>query len=271
MKTIFPALVMLLATLSWPLPSPAAGMATIDLTLTGRPVKADLYQPANPPAGMVVLAHGFLRSRHNMAGHAAALAAEGYAVVVPDLPYLTDSRDNGRALTELVAQIRSGAFAPAIERVVLIGFSAGGLSTLLAAASPGVAGYVGLDAIDRPGGVGLAAARQLQTPTILIRRPASFCNGYGIAEPWHDALPKLVEQKIIEGASHCDFEAPTDGWCEAFCGSTDAARQQAIREAIVAAVKRLLPRNQDITSPFKGEDGRGLGVTSDPSPPKPSP
>ena len=257
----------LLAALNWPLQSPAADAATIELTLTGHTVKADLYQPANPPAGMVVLAHGFMRSRRNMAGHAIALAAEGFAVVVPDLPYITDSRDNARALTELVAQIRSGTFAAPVERVVLVGFSAGGLSTLLAAASPGVVGYVGLDAIDRPGGVGLAAARLLQTPAILIRRQPSFCNGYGIAEPWHDALPKLVDQHNIDGASHCDFEAPTDGWCEAFCGTTDAARQQVIRDAIIAAVKRLFLRNREITSPFKGEEGRGMGVTGDPSTP----
>ncbi len=237
-----PALTVLLAAILCAAQVCAADAVTVELTLTDQRVIADLYQPADTAFGMVVLVHGFLRSRHNMAGHAAALAGEGYAVLVPDLPYITDSRDNARALTELVAQIRSGAFAPPVERIVLVGFSAGGLSTLLAAASPGVVGYVGLDAIDRPGGVGLAAARQLQTPAILIRRPSSFCNGYGIAEPWSGVLPKLVEQRLIEGASHCDFEAPTDGWCEAFCGSTDAARQQAIREAILAAVKRLLPR-----------------------------
>jgi pimeloyl-ACP methyl ester carboxylesterase len=222
--------------------SPAqAEVTTVDSTLTGRAVRIDIYRPDAAPRGAFILAHGFMRSRATMAEHAAALARQGVLAIVPDLPYVTDSRDNGRALVELIAQLRIGAFAPPVDRVVLVGFSAGGLATLLAAASPGVVGYVGLDAFDRPGGEGLAAAKILKTPAMLLRGPPAFCNAYGISAPWGPALPVLVEDRFIDGASHCDFEAPTDRWCTLFCGATDPARQQIVRDILLKAAQRFLP------------------------------
>lgn len=224
------------------LPGDAAPIV-VDFTLTGRPVQADLYRPEGPPRGAVVLAHGFLRHRATMAGHADALAQQGLLALVPDLPYITDSRENGAALVELIARIRAGALGQPVDRIVLVGFSAGGLSTLLAAASPGVVGYVGLDAFDRPGGVGLAAAKVLRTPAILLRGPPSFCNAFGIATPWALVLPNLVDERVIDGTSHCDFESPTDSWCTLACGATDPARQRTIREALLTALNRLLSRS----------------------------
>jgi pimeloyl-ACP methyl ester carboxylesterase len=129
--------------------------STIDVTLDQQLTLADIYSPGRPASGAVVLVHGFMRTRATMADHAAALAADGVLAVVPDMPYVTDSRKNARALADLVGQLRAGLLGPAVERVVLAGFSAGGLSTMLAAATPGVVGYVGLDAFDRPGGVGV--------------------------------------------------------------------------------------------------------------------
>jgi dienelactone hydrolase len=218
-----------------------AEVATVDATLTGRAVRIDVYRPDAVPRGAFVLAHGFMRSRATMADHAVALAREGVLAIAPDLPYLTDSRDNARALVELIAQIRAGAFAPAVDRVVLVGFSAGGLATLLAAVSPGVVGYIGLDPFDRPGGEGLAAAQTLRVPALLLRGPPTFCNAYGISAPWGPVLSALVEERLIEGASHCDFEAPTDRWCTFFCGATDAARQQVVRDTLLNGAQRFLP------------------------------
>jgi pimeloyl-ACP methyl ester carboxylesterase len=175
-----------------------------------------------------------------MAGHAAALGQAGLWAVVPDLPYLMDSRDNARALRDLMDALREGAAGPPLERFVLVGFSAGGLAALLAADAPGVVGYIGLNPFDRPGRVGLAAARKLQIPAFLLRGPSAACNAYGIADPWLDALPNLVEDRQLEAASHCDFEAPTDRLCRTICGGTDAGRQSAVREFILTQVQRLL-------------------------------
>jgi alpha-beta hydrolase superfamily lysophospholipase len=220
----------------------AAEPQTLEVVLAERPVVLDLYLPAAdaPPRGAVVLAHGFTRNRATLAGHAAALAAQGVIAAVPDLPYATDSRANARVLADLVRWLRSGTQTPAVARVVLVGFSAGGLAALLAADAPGVVGYVGLDPFDRPGGVGRDKAAQLRVPARLIRAPSSACNAFAIAEPWVRALRALEEDRVVEGASHCDFESPTDRLCQWICGATDPARQQEVRAALLEAVSRWL-------------------------------
>ena len=237
---------------------PAAAFSqlrTVELTIGGRATAVDISSPAAngtiPIRGTVIIAHGFTRDRHAMAGHAAALAREGYWVIVPDLPYTMDSRDNARALRDLMQQLRHGAAGPSLDRYVLVGHSAGGLSTLLAANAPGVVGYVGLDPFDRPGGVGLEAAKVLQTPVYLLRGPSAFCNAYAIAEPWVKALPHLMEDRQLAAASHCDFESDTDWICEAACGSVDPRRQAVVREFILASVRRLLAAPQ--AAPARGQ------------------
>lgn len=235
---------------------------TIDITLDERLTLADLYLPARPSPHAVILAHGFMRTRATMADHAAALAADGVLAVVPEMPYATDSRRNARALADLVGQLRAGALGPAIERVVLVGFSAGGLSTLLAAETPGVVGYVGLDPFDRPGGVGLEAARRLPVPARLLRGPASFCNAYGISDPWTGALKGLVEERVIEHATHCDFESPTDRMCELFCGKADPARQAIVRQTLRQAVRDWLLQPVSVpTTAAAGAQGNDFART----------
>jgi dienelactone hydrolase len=245
-----------------PLPSAAAASPrTLVLQLAGRPVTLDVYRPAGVPRGAVVLSHGFTRSRSTLGGHAAALAGSGLLALTPDLPYTFDFRRNAQALAELVALLRGGpglgpsppaanaahaaVLGPPVERVVLVGFSAGGLSSLLAAGTPGVVGYVGLDPFDRvergaAGGaapLGLAHARTLQTPALLLRAPPSRCNAESVAAPWGAALPKLQADTVIEGATHCDFESPTDWMCRWACGGADPGRQAQVRAALLAAVE----------------------------------
>lgn len=213
---------------------------TVDVTLDGQLTLAELHGPGRPTRKAVILVHGFMRSRLTMSDHAAALARDGVLAVVPDLPYVTDSRKNARALADLVGQLRAGTLGPAIEQLVLVGFSAGGLSSLLAADAPGVVGYVGLDAFDRPGGVGLEAARKLDKPARLLRAPSAFCNAYGISSPWIDALKQLQQDRVIADASHCDFESPTDRTCQIFCGKADPARQAVVRQFLHDAVRDWL-------------------------------
>ncbi len=67
-----------------------------------------------------------------------------------DLPCTFDFRCNARTLAVLVSSLRAGGiFSAPVERDMLVGFSAGGLSSLLAADTPGVVGFVGLDPFDR--------------------------------------------------------------------------------------------------------------------------
>jgi pimeloyl-ACP methyl ester carboxylesterase len=213
---------------------------TLEIALAGRQTQMDVSAPIagkRTSRDAVILAHGFTRSRATMAGHAAAVARAGLWAVVPDLPYEVDSRDNARALRELVAALRGGVAGEPLERFVLVGFSAGGLAAILAADSPGVVGYVGLDPFDRPGGVGREAAQRLQDPVWLLRGPSSRCNAYAIAEPWVEALPNLVVDRVLPEASHCDFEDPTDRLCEFVCGRADPARQAAVQDFLLEAVR----------------------------------
>lgn len=225
----------------------APPVQTRELALDGHRVTLDLHAPAGAPRGAAILSHGFTRSRNTLAGHAQALAAAGVLAITPDLPCTFDFRCNGRALAALVAQLRAGGvFGPPVERVMLVGFSAGGLSSLLAAEAPGVVGYVGLDPFDRvmPGEadrLGLAAARTLRTEALLLRAPPSRCNAEAVAAPWATTLPRLWRDELIAGASHCDFESPSDWMCRLACGDTDPARQQRVRQGLLDAAARWLP------------------------------
>lgn len=227
--------------------APLPPVQTLERQLDGHRVTLDLHAPAGVPRGAAILSHGFTRSRGTLAGHAQALAEAGVVAITLDLPCTFDFRCNGRALAALVARLREGGVSGApLERVMLVGFSAGGLSSLLAAEAPGVVGYVGLDPFDRamPGEadhLGLAAARTLRTEALLLRAPPSRCNAEAVAAPWATTLPRLWRDELIDSASHCDFESPSDWMCRLACGDTDAARQQRVRQGLLDAASRWLP------------------------------
>ena len=161
-----------------------------------------MYRPAQaPPSGVAILAHGFARSRVRHRDLARALAEAGVIAVVPDLPNVVDLWGNGRALADFVTSLEEGAVPSlpvARDRIVLIGTSAGGLATLLAAARlPGIAGWIGLDPVDRTG-TGMRAASQLASPAVVMLAEPSLCNliesGRAIAE----ALPQRLRTVDVD-------------------------------------------------------------------------
>jgi len=214
--------------------------------VAGHRVTLDVYPAAAPLRGAAILSHGFTRSRRTLAGHAQALADAGVLVLTPDLPCTFDFRCNARALAALVGSLRAGGtFGAPVEGVMLVGFSAGGLSSLLAADTPGVVGFVGLDPFDRamPGEaerMGQAAAARLRTEALLLRAPPSSCNAEAVAASWGSVLPGLWRDELITGASHCDFESPSDWLCRLACGDTDPARQARVRQALLSAAARWM-------------------------------
>lgn len=226
-------------------PAPAQVQTQVH-ELDGHRVTLDVYPAAGPLRGAAILSHGFTRSRRTLAGHAQALADVGVLTLTPDLPCTFDFHCNARALAALVGSLRAGgAFGAPVERVMLVGFSAGGLSSLLAAHTPGVVGYVGLDPFDRTlpdeaERLGLTAATRLRTEALLLRAPPSRCNAAAVAAPWAGALPALWRDELIAGASHCDFESPTDWMCRLACGNTDPARQQQVRQGLLEAAARWM-------------------------------
>ena len=214
--------------------------------INGASVEVDVYKPIGPQKGAAILTHGFTRSRTTMGEHAQALAASGVLAITPDMPCTFDFRCNANAIAGLVNLLRNtDIFGASSQRIMLVGFSAGGLSSLLAADTPGVVGYVGLDPFDRvlpneTERAGITASRRLTTEALILRAPASSCNAKAVAAPWGTELKALWRDELIAGASHCDFEAPTDWKCRWACGDADPARQLRVRQGLLDAAARWL-------------------------------
>jgi acetyl esterase/lipase len=227
-------------------PLPGVFAQTIEIELGGDATKADVYRPeAAPVQGVVLLAHGFGRDRATLAALALDLARAGFAVVVPDLPYLADHSANGRFLSALASAIARPT-QPELElgagRIMFAGFSAGGLASLVAAASRGdTAAWIGLDPVDRDG-VGTAAAEHMMATAFVIRAAPSACNAESNFAPALSRLPRLALDRIEPGASHCDFEAPTNIVCTLVCGRVSPERQSAIRAFVIAAARSIVAR-----------------------------
>ena len=214
--------------------------------IKGTSIEVDVYKPIGPQKGAAILTHGFTRSRTTMGEHAQALAARGVLAITPDMPCTFDFRCNASAIAELVNRLRNTeTFGASSQRIMLVGFSAGGLSSLLAADTPGVVGFVGLDPFDRvlpneTERAGITASRRLTTEALILRAPASRCNAEAVAAPWGSEMKALWRDELIAGASHCDFESPSDWKCRWACGDTDPTRQLQVRQGILDAAARWL-------------------------------
>ncbi|MET0209194.1 MAG: hypothetical protein ABW220_09125 [Burkholderiaceae bacterium] len=245
-RAVLASAVLMLATLAAAAGPTAAAAVPTQVRVADGNLTLDVYAAAGPPRGAAILSHGFTRSRRTLAGHAQALADAGVLSLTPDLPCTFDFQCNARALAELVRMLRAGGvFGAPVDKVMLVGFSAGGLSSLLAADTPGVVGFVGLDPFDRTIAgdgerLGLSAASRLRTEVLLLLAPPSRCNADAVAALWSTVLPALWRDEVIEGASHCDFESPSDGLCRLACGGTDPARQQRVRDGLLDAAARWM-------------------------------
>ena len=86
----------------------------------------------------------------------------------------------------------------------------------------------------------LEAARQLPPlPVLLLAAPPSGCNADGAGASLLAALTFPVETATIPGASHCDFEDPSDGLCRLVCGADDPARRAAITARVTSFLNGL--------------------------------
>jgi dienelactone hydrolase len=224
--------------------------------LDGQDVQVDVVQPrADTLDGVAILAHGFARdrSRHRVLGE--ELAAAGVIAVIPDLPHIVDHWRNGAALAELANKLESGALGlPPVKRsrLVLIGTSAGGLATVLAAAKlPGLAGWIGLDPVDRTGSA-IHAASQLTSPAVVLLAEPSACNLFGSGRSIARAVPWLLRSTMLHGASHCDFEGPTNKFCKVMCGGSSSRMQARARQEAVRAAVEMLRGRPDVSPKHAG-------------------
>jgi len=210
---------------------------TRPLMIAGVVTDVDVYASSGAAVrGLAILAHGFTRSRERQSVLARRLAAEGLVVAVPDLPRWGEHDENGNAIVDLVRIMEQERGLDALP-VVLAGTSAGGLATLLATDRvPRLALWLGLDPVDSRG-LSETAARSLQAPAAILRAPSSHCNAFGSARKIAEWLPNRRAYERIAGASHCDFENPTNWRCESLCGAADPALQAQIVDEAVKAVR----------------------------------
>jgi hypothetical protein len=241
-------------------PSPHLRTATI--VIDGQPTTVDVHEPGTTDVvGLAIVAHGWTRSREQHRDLGIALAEAGVVAVIPDLPNVVNLWGNGSAIVDLARQLEAGALGL---------LPAGGLATVLAATKlPGIAGWIGLDPVDRMG-TGIYAASSLEVPAIVLFGDASACNLAGSARTFARSLPRLVRAKKFEGASHCDFEGPTDSFCQRLCGRAKEATTLAIRSETVLATLELLTAAHAGVGAGDRDGGAPLPAAVDP-PPEPPP
>jgi len=212
--------------------------------VAGALVKVDVYRPyetAND--GVAVLAHGFSRDRSRDRDLGRDLAHAGITAIAPDLPNVVDYWGSGDAVLDIVRQLESGAFGlppTPRTRIVLIGTSAGAVGTVIAASKlPGLGGWIGLDPVDR-WGIAARAAAKLTTPAVVLLGDSSVCNLFGSGRSIAQAVPTLLRSERIRGASHCDFEGPTDNFCRTVCGKGARGMDETVRQRTVNAAFDVL-------------------------------
>jgi dienelactone hydrolase len=209
---------------------------------TGCRLDYRVYRLANDPGGVrVVLAHGFLRDQDRMRGFADALAQRGLPTLTLDLcnmrPWDGAHRQNGRDMVQLARRLGAG-------HVVYAGFSAGGLAALVAASIDRDAiGVFAMDIVDRDG-LGQQLAAELSIPIAGLVADPSSCNAQNNGLAVY-AVASDARVRRFSGATHCDFETPTDALCELLCepggrspGETVLTRQ-AIAQAALDTVEAM--------------------------------
>lgn len=166
---------------------------------------------------LVVLGHGFMRSADNMVGWAQHFASWGFEVAVPSLCHSSifdvNHAENGLDMVALATALGGNA--------IFSGYSAGGLSAVVAAASSSDAvGLLGLDATDGGFNDNSLYASGLTIPVMGIAGEPSLCNSENNGVDLYQNAASSLMVRVTE-ADHCDFEAPTDMGCEALCQGTN--------------------------------------------------
>ena len=249
MKRFFIAIAILLLALYWgtrtqaPHLGPEVRTQTRDMILAGQRVHVTYYIPINVmEAPLVVVAHGFTRSKRYMAGWGAELAAQGFIVAVPTQPALADHELNARVLAELVERTRQGQIklkVTPVGRVAMMGFSMGGLTTFLAAAKHPIDAWVGLDPVGMDDSW-LQVAKDVKFPCAVLRAEPGAWNKNGNARALYAVLPTPKFTLKVRHSTHLDAESPTDFVGQLACGWTDPARQALFKRYAFAFLKAHL-------------------------------
>lgn len=216
--------------------------------LAGRNVTVTMYYPADrTEAPLAVVAHGFTRSKRYMAGWGVALAREGFIAAVPTQPALVDPQVNSQALAELVSQLRNGSIPLKVKpgaKAALMGFSMGGLTTMLAAGKQPVDAWVGLDPVGMNDSW-LEVGKTLKAPCAVLRAEPGTWNKQGNARDLFAVLPGPKFTLKVRNATHLDVESPTDFVGQLLAGRVDPKRHATFESYSIAFLKAELLHDAD--------------------------
>jgi len=204
-----------------------------------------LHSPETPARQHVILAHGFLRAPDTMGHIAESLAKGGIEAVCIKLkrstPWNGNHAENAR---DLVALRESLGW----KNVTYAGFSAGGLSALIAASEDAACKkLLLLDPVDQ-GKLGKDAAAKIRIPTLAILGKPGPGNANRNATAMLAAIQgcKTVE---IPTATHCDFEARPSALCHGMTGSKPDPARTANAHKIVLRESSSFLQSQPINKP----------------------
>lgn len=204
-----------------------------------------LHTPEKPAKQRVILAPGFLRNAETMEHLAKSLAEDGIETACISLKRSTPLNGNHAENARDMIALRE---ALGWKNVAYAGFSAGGLSALLATSQdPACVKLVLLDPVDHKN-LGFEAASQASVPTLAMLGKPGPGNANRNAAAMLAAIPhcRIIE---VPDASHCDFEAKPSALCHFFTGSKpDATRTTAVHGSISSESSRFLI-NQTATKP----------------------
>ncbi len=217
-----------------------AALAALAACRTPPPGDGSLARAAPAPRAGVVLVHGFARNPSHHADHVAALGGVRVAVVAPAMPSLLGgetARDVAVGETVAATARLRRSVGPDVP-VTLVGFSAGGAIVTEAAARLAADGHkpdglVLLDPVPWSRTLTAAASLPRELPGLVLLAPPGGCNAGGRGELLAAALPGPTLVETVPGASHCDFEAPTDTLCRLACGPDHPDRRSAIITELV--------------------------------------
>ncbi|MCA2981175.1 MAG: hypothetical protein INH37_23120, partial [Myxococcaceae bacterium] len=193
---------------------------TIAVAVQNRSFMVDRYLPAGAgPFPVVALGHGFSLSKDNMRGFAEALQADGFAVVVPQLPggFGVDHSLNADILNAAInAVIMAGQGD--MMNVGVGGHSAGGLAAWLAASRrPMTRAVMLLDPVDNMN-LGAMATPMVTAPALFAFAPPAMCNSTNNSIAWFTSKLEPKGRFNVVMANHCDATEPQSGICNAGCG-----------------------------------------------------
>jgi pimeloyl-ACP methyl ester carboxylesterase len=217
---------------------------------SGATLSTDVYFPAvgavldatAAPCPVIVLGHGFSGSKSQHANTGRHLATRGYIVLIPDFNGGSDHARNAQDMRRCLDWMEARHADPAsvffgqvrLDRFGASGYSAGGLSAILAAAQDARIGVLSLlDPVDN-GGQGVTALPGLAIPVAMTWSEPSSCNANASATTLYGAARGVKRGMRIVGANHTDPQDPASPFAALLCGAANATRQVLYRRYLTS-------------------------------------